>query len=380
MKDIILFGSTGSVGKNVLDVISHYPGMFRVRALSTGRNIDVLLDQAERFSPRVIACADENLVPELRRRAPKGTAVTGGGRSIEELAAQEDADIVFMAISGISALMPLVSAVKNGRTVALASKEPIVSAGGIISELVKENSARIIPVDSEHSAISQCIGARKPCEVRTIYLTGSGGTLLNAPLEDFDSFSVKEVLNHPKWSMGPKISVDSATLMNKGLEMIEARWLFDIPSEKIKVIVHPEAIVHSMVEFNDGTVTAVMFCPDMRFPILKALAYPEILESCFERIDFGAIGKFTFLEPDTEKFPALPLAYEALKSGGTAPAVLNSSNENAVNLFLEGKIVFTDITKITKEVLNKHKVKEAPVLEDIIASEEWAKREVLKFC
>jgi 1-deoxy-D-xylulose-5-phosphate reductoisomerase len=380
MKDIILFGSTGSVGKNVLDVISHYPGMFRVKGLSTGGNIDVLLDQAKRFSPRVIACADEKLVPELKRRAPEGVVVTGGAGAIEELAAEEEADIVFMAISGISALMPLVSAVKSGRTVALASKEPIVSAGGIISDLAKKNSARIIPVDSEHSAIFQCIGSRKSSDIRTIYLTGSGGTLLDVLREDFDRFSVKEILNHPKWNMGPKITVDSATLMNKGLEMIEARWLFDIPPEKIKVIVHPEAIVHSMVEFNDGTVTAVMFSPDMRFPILKALAYPEILESRFERIDFGAIGKLTFFEPDTEKFPALPLAYEALKAGGTAPAVLNSSNENAVNLFLEGKIVFTDITKITKEVLNRHKVKEAPVLEDIIAAEEWAKEEVLKFC
>ena len=380
MKDIILLGSTGSVGQSVLDVVALYPEKFSIKALTTGRNIEVLLRQAEQFSPRVIACADESLIPELKKRAPKGVVVTGGPRASEKLAAEEDADIVFMAISGTASLPPLISAVKNGRTVALASKEPIVSAGEIILTLAKKNSAKLIPVDSEHSAVSQCIEGRDPGDIRTIYLTGSGGTLLNTKAEDFDRLSVKEILSHPKWDMGPKITVDSATLMNKGLEVIEARWLFDIPQEKIKVVIHPEAMVHSMVEFVDGTVTTVMFCPDMKFPVLKALAYPETLESGFERVNFGRIGKLTFLEPDMERFPALSMAYNALDAGGTCPAVLNSSNEKAVDLFLKEKIAFTDITRITKEILNKHTVKDKPTLDDILAAEEWAKGEVFKLC
>jgi 1-deoxy-D-xylulose-5-phosphate reductoisomerase len=255
-----------------------------------------------------------------------------------------------------------------------------VSAGEMIRSLREKHSATIIPVDSEHSAVAQCIEGREAADIRTIYLTGSGGSLLNVDPEDFNRLSVKEVLAHPKWAMGPKITVDSATLMNKGLEVIEARWLFGIPAEKIKVVIHPEAIVHSMVEFIDGTVTAVMFCPDMRFPILKALAYPGVLESGFERINFGEARKLTFLPPDVEKFPALPMAYHALSRGGTCPAVLNSSNENVVNLFLEGKIAFTDITRINKEVLANHKTEEKPSLGDIIKAEEWAKEEVFRLC
>lgn len=380
MKDIILLGSTGSVGKNVLDVVSRYPGRFRVKALTTGKNIKALIEQAERFSPRVIACSDETLIEELKRKVPKGIIVTGGAKAIEDIAGNEEAHIVFMAISGIASLGPLIQAVKSGRVIALASKEPIVSAGEIISDLAKRYLARIIPVDSEHSAVAQCIEARKISDIRTIYLTGSGGTLLNTRREDFNKLSVKEILAHPKWDMGAKITVDSATLMNKGLEVIEARWLFGVPAEKIKVVIHPEAIVHSMVEFIDGTVTAVMFSPDMRFPILKALTCPEIIESDFNRIDFSALGKLTFSEPDTERFPALPMAYKALEQGGTQPAVLNSSNENAVELFLNGKISFTDITQITEKILKRHKVKEKPSLDDIIEAEEWAKEEVLKFC
>lgn len=380
MKDITLFGSTGSVGKNVLDVIARYPGRFRIRALTTGKNIEDLLTQAERFAPRVIACADERSVPVLKSRAPEGTIVMGGPGAIEKLASEEDSDIVFMAISGLAALLPLVAAVKSGRVIALASKEPIVSAGEIITSLAKISSARIIPVDSEHSAVAQCLEGRDVSDIRTIYLTGSGGTLLSTEKEYFNKLSVKEILDHPKWDMGPKITVDSATLMNKGLEVIEARWLFDVPADNIKVIIHPEAIIHSMVEFIDGTVKAAMFSPDMKFPILKALVYPEIVESDLERVDFCSIGKFTFQKPDIERFPALSMSYEALEKGGTYPAVLNSSNENAVGLFLGGKILFTDIVRITGEVLKRHVTKEKPTLNDIIEAEEWAKREVLGFC
>lgn len=380
MKDIILLGSTGSVGKNVLDVVSRYPGRFRVKALSTYRNINGILEQAVRFHPQVIACADEELLPELKKRAPQGVRVLAGPRAVEKLASEEEADIVFMAISGTASLVPLMGAVKNGRTVALASKEPIVSAGNLISETASKTSARILPVDSEHSAVAQCIEGRPKGDIGTIYITGSGGSLLGRRAEDFDKLSVREVLSHPKWDMGPKITVDSATLMNKGLEVIEARWLFDVAPEKIKVVIHPEAVVHSMVEFVDGTVTAVMFSPDMRFPILRALTYPETVESAFPRLDFGALGKLTFSEPDHARFPALSMAYEALRSGGTCPAVLNGSNESAVGLFLKGKILFTDITRLTREVLSRHSVKTNPTLDDIMWAEEWAKEEVFKLC
>ncbi len=380
MKDITLLGSTGSVGKNVLDVVARYPGRFRVRAMVAGGNIDLLSRQAEIFSPGVIACCDETLIPQLKKKAPRGTIVTGGAKAVEKIAAEEESDIVFFAISGTSSLLPLVGALKNSRTVALASKEPIVSAGKIISDLARRNSARIIPVDSEHSAVDQCLWGRDAEDVRTVYLTGSGGALLDRETRDFDRLSRDEILAHPKWDMGPKITVDSATLMNKGLEVIEARWLFGLPAEKIKVVIHPEALVHAIVEFVDGTSTACLFSPDMRFPILRALSYPGMIESDLERVDLCRLGKLTFRAPDVLRFPALTMAYEALRRGGTYPAVLNSSNDKAVNLFLEGRISFTDIIRVTEKVVSVHAGIQEPSLDDIIAAEEWAKEEVLKFC
>ena len=285
-----------------------------------------------------------------------------------------------MAIAGTAALKPLIAGLKKGRTVALASKEPVVSAGMIIKEVVGDDMSRILPVDSEHSAIMQCLAGRSSEEVWTLYITGSGGSLKDKDEKDFDSLSVDQVLDHPKWSMGRKITVDSATLMNKGLEVIEAHWLFGVPPEKIKVVIHPEAIVHSMVEFIDGTISAGMFCPDMRFPILRALLHPDILESSLPRVDFGVVNALTFCEPDTSKFPALPLAYGALETGGTMPAVLNSANEVAVGLFLEGRIRFPDIIRKVHSVMERHSVVGDPSLDDIIEAERWASEEVLKNC
>ncbi len=380
MKDIILLGSTGSVGRNVLEIVRSYPDKFRVKAISSNRNIDSLVLQAEEFKPDVVAVGKEALKDDLAKRITYPCKVLAGEEGLSYLAAEEAADVVFLAISGTAALKPLVAALEMGRKVALASKEPIVSAGSIIKRLVEKSHGEILPVDSEHSAIAQCLAGRRKEEVRTLYLTGSGGPLKDKSEKSFDSLSIGQILDHPKWDMGPKITVDSATLMNKGLEVIEARWLFDVPPEKIKVVIQPQAIIHAMVEFVDGVVSASMFCPDMRFPILRALSHPLVIASDLERVDFTKIGNLSFLEPDTAKFPALELAFESLRVGGTMPAVLNSANEKAVTLFLDGKIKFTKIVQLVQKAMDNHKNIEEPLLEDIIDSEKWAAEEVLRSC
>ncbi|MFH1847541.1 MAG: 1-deoxy-D-xylulose-5-phosphate reductoisomerase [Candidatus Omnitrophota bacterium] len=380
MKDIILLGSTGSVGKSVLEVVRNYPKKFRIKALFANKNVDCLVEQAREFNPDIAVIGDKALCEELKERLGGSIEVTAGKDELIRLSGEEKADIVFMAISGLSALKPLVASVSNGRTIALASKEPIVSAGRLIKRLMAEHGSVILPVDSEHSAIADCIGNEPLEHIRTLYITGSGGSLNGRDKKEFDSIGIEEVLAHPKWNMGPKITVDSATLMNKGLEVIEARWLFDVPQEKIKVVIQPEAVIHSMVEFIDGRVVAGMFYPDMRFPILRALAYPDIIPSSFPRLDFEKIKGLTFQKPDIDKFPALELAYKALKQDGIFPAVLNSANETAVKLFLDNKIRFVDIIPRIEEVLERCENIDDPSIEDIIAAENWAKEEVLKFC
>lgn len=380
MKDIILLGSTGSIGRNVLDVVKRNAGKFRVKALASGANADLLAAQAAEFKPEYAAIGQSSMLTKLKSAVPAGVKVLAGGSEIEKIAAEVPADIVFIAISGTAALKPLMAALNAGRTVALASKEPIVSAGMIVKRMIDRTGARIIPVDSEHSAVMQCLSGRKNSDVRTLYITGSGGSLRDRDPADFDSISLNDVLSHPKWNMGRKITVDSATLMNKGLEVIEARWLFDITPDKIKVVIHPEAQIHAMVEFLDGTITAGMFMPDMRFPILRALSYPDIISSDLPRVDFSVVNSFTFSQPDTRKFPALGLAYEALEAGGTVPAVLNGANETAVGLFLNGKIKFTGITGLARKVMENHIKIDNPSLEDIIECHRWAHEEVLKSC
>ena len=380
MKTIALFGSTGSVGTNVLDVVRRYPHHFRIKALSASENVNALIGQAKEFGPEAVVIGNQGLYGELKKGIPAKMQAFAGAREIENLAGGIEADIIFMAISGTAALRPLIAALEAGRTVALASKEPIVSAGMLIRRILAEDGAKIIPVDSEHSAVMQCLTGRKNADIRTLYITGSGGSLLGRRAEDFDTITVQDVLNHPKWDMGRKITVDSATLMNKGLEVIEARWLFDVPPEKIKVVIHPEAVVHALVEFLDGTISAAMFSPDMRFPILKALAFPDIMNSDFPRVDLCGISSFDFREPDTHRFPALELAYEALRSGGTVPAVLNGANESAVGLFLDGRIKFTDIIRCVRHAVDGHAKIDDPTLDEIIECQRWAHEEVLKSC
>lgn len=379
MKNVVILGSTGSVGRNALDVIRHYPEKFRVKTLCGNENISSLLKQVEEFKPEAVVVAREDICLEFKKKCSSKVEILSGAESLEEAARDKDADIILVAISGRAALRPLMAALSAGKTVALASKEPIVSAGEIIQTALKKYDSRILPVDSEHSAIMQCLAARPKEYVRTLYITGSGGPLRKRSFEEFDSLSIDEILDHPTWNMGRKITVDSATFMNKGLEVIEARWLFDIPSNKIKIIVHPESIVHSMVEFIDGTISAGLFYPDMRFPILKALSFPMMTESVFPGVDFKIINKLSFMDVDTEKFPAIKIALEALEAGGTCPAVLNGSNEAAVKSFLAGKIKFTDITKIITKVMEKHQSIDNPSLDQIISAEEWAEKEVLRF-
>jgi 1-deoxy-D-xylulose-5-phosphate reductoisomerase len=380
MKDIILLGSTGSVGRNVLDVIRRYPDRFRVRGLATGGNVSLLAEQIEEFRPDKVAVGKKELYADFKAGSAGKADILAGEEGLESLAAEARADVVFIAISGTAALRPLVAALEAGKTVALASKEPVVSAGKVLTDIQHRTSSRIIPVDSEHSAIMQCLSGRKSDDVRTLYITGSGGPLRDVEKKDFNALSVERILDHPKWNMGRKITVDSATLMNKGLEVIEARWLFDVRPEKIKVVIHPEAIIHSMVEFVDGTISASMFYPDMRFPILRALAFPDIIENDFGRVDFSAIKHLTFTDPDGGRFPALDLAFKALREEGTMPAVLNGSNEAAVKLFLDGKISFTDIVNSVEKVMGKHENTAGPSLDDIIRAEQWAKEEVLRSC
>ncbi|MFH1407139.1 MAG: 1-deoxy-D-xylulose-5-phosphate reductoisomerase [Candidatus Omnitrophota bacterium] len=375
MKRIALIGSTGSVGKQVLEVVSLHRGEFRVVALSANTNIELLKKQAIKFRPDIIAIGDESLAGSLKAT---GAKVLKGKQGIIEAASYKNADLVVISIVGSGALLPTIEAIKSGHAVALANKECLVMAGGIITALAKRNRTRIIPIDSEHSAIFQCIQGRERQELKKIYLTGTGGPLKDIAKNKFDKLSVKEVITHPRWSMGRKISVDSATLMNKGLEVIEAHWLFGIGIDDIKVLIHPQAIIHSMVELADGSVLAQLGITDMRLPIQYALSYPERLKNTLPSLDFSSHTKLTFEKPDFEKFPCLSLAYEAAKKAGTAPAVLNAANEELVRLFLERKIKLSFIPKILEKILSSHRIKNKPGLPQILEADSWARQEVAK--
>ena len=379
MKEIILLGSTGSVGRSVLDIVRRFPDRFRVKAISSYSNNALLARQVHEFGPEKAVIADERAYKRLAGEISGETEILCGEDSLQDIC-EEKADIVFMAVSGTAALRPLFSAIRKGRTIALASKEPVVSAGRILKEEAAKSGAVLIPVDSEHSAVMQSMASRTKADIRSVFITGSGGPLKDVPEKEFTRLTVEQVLDHPKWDMGPKITVDSATLMNKGLEVIEARWLFDIEPSRIKVLIHPEAIVHALVEFNDGTVSAAMFPPDMRFPIIRALSYPEIITSDLERLDLLSSGSLTFSAPDRKKFPAIDIAYNALNEGGTCPAALNGANEAAVSLFLSSKIGFTEIIPAVDKILRSHDTVKDPDLQDIINAEVRAKEEVLSSC
>jgi 1-deoxy-D-xylulose-5-phosphate reductoisomerase len=374
MKKVILLGSTGSVGRSVLDIVRQFPDRYRISVLAGKNNTDLLSRQAEEFRPEKVVVGDRSAYRALKDAVPPLTEVLSGDEEIENVSRSAEGDILFMAISGTASLRPLIAALESGRTVALASKEPVVSAGHLIRRILDGPApgGAVIPVDSEHSAVMQCLAGRSVSDVRTVYITGSGGPLRGMKVSDLNGLTVEKVLDHPKWDMGPKITVDSATLMNKGLEVIEARWLFDIHQDRIRVVIHPEALVHSLVEFLDGTLSASMFRPDMRFPILRALSYPGIMSSELPVIDPLSMGQLTFEAPDREVFPALDLCYEVLSGGGTLPAVLNAANEKAVGLFLDGSIAFADIIPSVEKVVSAHEKVKDPSIDDIIEAEKWA--------
>ena len=353
-RNIAILGSTGSVGRNALEVIAGFPGRFRVTYLTAHKKIDLLREQINQCHPRGVVVLDPHAAGTLRESIDGLTEVLSGEEGLSEVVSRGDVDIVLNALVGFAGLKPTLRAVEAGKDVALANKETLVVGGKLVMAKVREKRVRLLPIDSEHSAIFKCLQGEEIRTVERLILTASGGPFLHYGKEKLDAVTVEEALRHPTWRMGNKITIDSATLMNKGLEVIEAYWLFGIPPEKIHVVVHPQSIIHSMVEFVDGSVKAQLGLPDMRLPIQYALTYPERLPSQYRRVDFAELGNMTFLPPDTERFPCLPLASHALAMGGTAPAVLNAANEVAVELFLAGKLPFCAIPAVIREALNAH--------------------------
>jgi len=379
MKTITILGSTGSVGQNALRIISAYKDKFKLYGLSANSNINLLKRQIAEFKPEVVALNHEDKARELKKSLgtlKKKPRVLEGPDGIVELAGLKKADIVVMAITGSCALRPLLSAIKSSRTIALANKEALVMAGGIVTRQAKTHKSTIIPVDSEHSAIFQCLNGQGKNGLKKIYLTGTGGPLRKLPKSKFASVSPAQAINHPRWKMGKKISVDSATLMNKGLEVIEAKWLFGVSQEKIEIVIHPEAIIHSMVEFVDGGILAQMGITDMRLPILFALSHPDRLPADVGFVNFAELKSLSFEKPNFKKFPCLQLAYQAATEDGTAPCVLNAANEELVGAYLREEIDLTDIPKLLEKVLCRHKRIDNPTLDQLFETEEWARQEI----
>lgn len=374
MRRIVVLGSTGSIGVSALEVIGAFPQEFEVVGLSCQKNVGLLHKQVALFKPEVVCITEPQSYRQfLRQTARTGVKILSGEEGLSLLASWENVDIVLNGLVGAVGLKPTLAAIELGRRIALANKEALVMAGDLINRSARARGAEVLPVDSEHSAIWQCLKTGKEKEVKKLIITASGGPFHSQPELDLEKVSRKEALAHPTWYMGRKISVDSATLMNKGLEVIEAHWLFGVPPEKIKVVIHPQSIVHSLVEFVDNSVMAQMSHPDMKLPISYALFYPERRPLSDDSFNLTKIGELSFLEPDFGRFPCLNLAYEALRSGGTAPAVLNAANEVAVFSFLEGKVKFTRIPEVIEKVLSEHQVKPSPQVEEIFEVDAWAR-------
>lgn len=380
MKQIAILGSTGSIGCNALKVVRHLPN-FRVVALAARENIDLLEQQAKEFQPLIVAVFNPEKAKELKRRLPNQMIIPGM-EGLKAVAACEQADMVISAIAGTLGLQPTVHAIKAKKNVGLANKEALVSGGSLVMRLAKENNIRLMPIDSEHSAIFQCLDGEKKSAINRIIITASGGPFRTFTKEQLEQITIDQALNHPNWKMGPKITIDCSTLMNKGLEVIEARWLFDLAPEKIEVIVHPQSIIHSMVEYQDRSILAQMGVPSMIVPIQYALTYPERAPGLLEPFDFVKNSKLEFYPPDFEKFPCLALAYEAMRQGGSLPCYMNAANEVLVEQFLAGKIGWREIAIHLERLMNRHKIRPADTLEEILdvdvqAREEAANSEAL---
>ncbi|HEU5360519.1 MAG TPA: 1-deoxy-D-xylulose-5-phosphate reductoisomerase [Candidatus Deferrimicrobiaceae bacterium] len=374
-KGVAVLGSTGSVGRNALNVISRFPGRFRVTALCAGKNVEELCVQARRFRPRFVCLSEEIPVSRLGR-LPAGTRVRFGEEGMVEVACSEGTDIVLAAAAGVTSIRPVIAAARKGKRIALANKELLVLAGKFLVQAAKVGGGGILPIDSEHSAVFQAIEGHRKEDVSRVILTASGGPFRNRTFRQMRDVTVAEALGHPTWRMGAKISIDSATLMNKGLEVIEATWLFDLPPERIDVLIHPQSIVHSMVEYRDGSLIAQLGIPDMRIPIGYALSYPERLPMELPRLLPHRMDGWVFESPDRRNFPALSLAYAAAKAGGTAPATLNAANEVAVNAFLAGRIRFTDIVRVGSVLMSSWQRTRGPVtLKDVLRADAEAREE-----
>jgi 1-deoxy-D-xylulose-5-phosphate reductoisomerase len=372
MKRLTILGSTGSIGRSALDVVAKHGEAFKVVGLTAGKNIDLFEEQIRTFRPEMVAVADKTDADRLSGRI-KSQDVGFGEEGIKRVASYRNSDFVISSIVGAAGLIPTIAAIEAGKDVGLANKEALVMAGEIVMKKARKNKVKIIPVDSEHSAVFQCLEGRRIADVRRIILTASGGPFLNKSKKDLRYITAKDALKHPNWSMGRKISIDSATLMNKGFEVIEAFWLFNLPPEKIDVVVHPQSIVHSLIEFKDRSCLAQMSMPDMRGPISYALTYPDRLEGPIRGLELHRLQSLTFSKPDKRNFPCLSYAYDALRVGGTMPCVLNAANEIAVNAFLSGSIGFNDIPSIIKRTVRVHCASSASSLKEVLAADRWAR-------
>jgi 1-deoxy-D-xylulose-5-phosphate reductoisomerase len=377
-KHIVILGSTGSIGRSTLEVIERHADRFRVVGLSAGRNIDLLREQIARYHPLAVAVQREEDARVIRTFTDGQTMVLAGTDGLIELATHPESEIVLSALVGFAGLVPTYRAILAGKDIALANKETLVIGGELMMQAVREKGVRLLPVDSEHSAILQCLQGEDPASVERLLLTASGGPFRTATADQLASATCEEALKHPTWSMGSKITIDSATLMNKGLEVIEAHWLFGLPPERIAVVVHPQSIIHSMVEFADGSVKAQLGIPDMKLPIQYALFFPERPPTPFQRLDIASVSQLTFHEPDAERFRCLPLAYRALTLGGTAPAVLNAANEVAVQLFLDRRISFPAIADIIEDELDAHTPMVSPTMADLVRIDRATRESVLQ--
>jgi 1-deoxy-D-xylulose-5-phosphate reductoisomerase len=374
MKNVVLLGSTGSIGTSTIKVARDLPDHLRLLGLAAGNNSQLLLEQTRQFQPAAISIHDPAKASQLREALGTTVEVCSGAEGLLRLATLPAADIVLIAIVGTAGLQPALAAIRAGKDIAVASKEILVMAGEIVMREARKYGVRVLAVDSEHSAIFQCLDGRPASAVRNLWLTASGGPFRQTPQSEFAGITVERALKHPSWVMGTKITIDSATLFNKGLEMIEARWLFGIDMDRVQVLVHPQSIVHSMVEFVDGCLLAQLSTPDMCLPIQYALTYPERVGSDRVQTDFTRIGTLTFEAPDGERFPALALERRAGEVGGTLPAVLNAANEVAVAAFVNRQIAFPEITETVRRVMDAHVVEAHPTLERILAADAWARQ------
>lgn len=382
MKAISLLGSTGSIGTQTLDIVSQYPNQFQVVGLAAGRNVEMLAQQIREFRPAMAAIGEAQKLPQLQAAIADldpQPILLAGEAGVVEVARYGNAEVVVTGIVGCAGLLPTIAAIKAGKDIVLANKETLIAGGAVVLPLVQQHGVKLLPADSEHSAIFQCLQGVPNGGLRRIMLTASGGAFREWPVERLSKVTVADALKHPNWSMGRKITVDSATLMNKGLEVIEAHWLFGVDYDQIEIVIHLQSIIHSLIELQDTSVLAQLGWPDMRLPLLYALSWPERIYTAWQQLDLVKAGELTFRAPDHQKYPCMQLAYAAGRSGGSMPAVLNAANEQAVVLFLEERIQFLDIPHLIERACDRYHAhnRSTPTLDDIIAADQWARQEVV---